>query len=130
MTTHMPSLTTILAVVIAMSCASEAIAADPKPADILARFPSAVPGVSLWERVRRCGFVPTRAGSHVDVIIFDSADGELKKGDVAIQLWTRSPRPIPGETGMLWRVRGKTITPQTGWAERIQNSRAIPELQC
>jgi hypothetical protein len=101
----------------------------PSPAKILSAVPSAAGG-TVWSRFRACGLKVRREGTWAEQVFQDSAPARTKKGDWIVQVWVDMPRPVETDMVLIWNVRGGKAMAQTGWADRLQNSREIPELTC
>lgn len=102
---------------------------EPTPEAVLSKITSAGGG-SLWARVQACHMKVLPKISHANVMISDSWTADVQKGDIAVELWVMLPPPLNQDVALLWKVRGSVATPQSGWADRIQNSRAISEMRC
>lgn len=113
-------------------CASAAGAAvsQAKRAEVILSTQPSAGGGSIWARIKGCGITVRPALSHADDIATDAGAPDLRRGDVAIQLETSMPRPVGADVTLLWAIRAGHAIPQSGWAERIQNDRFIPEMGC
>jgi hypothetical protein len=84
----------------------------------------------VWDRLAACGVKVRRENASVEQIYTDSADAGFKKGDLLVILWVDLPLYRGNDMGLSWIVRGGKGIPNSGWADRLQNSREIPEFRC